>query len=248
MSTTLYRMPQTEHIVSSTNERTYQLTVRDLPLEEKPREKLLKYGPSTLSMAELLAILFNVGTTKEEVLTMSTRLLKEYGEKAIAEQRDPKKLQETLNIPIVKACQLVASFELGRRIFDTTSLRQQVFIRTAEQVFDHLKDMRELPKEQLRGLYLNTHYGLVHEEVISLGTLTASIIHPREVFSPALSYGASAVILAHNHPSGVATPSEADLEVTKQLVEAGKILGITLLDHIVVTKSSFTSIPVSYDS
>ncbi|MDP2598790.1 MAG: DNA repair protein RadC [Candidatus Liptonbacteria bacterium] len=227
-------------------ERKYILKVRDLAQDERPREKLMKYGVSALSVGELMAIVLGVGTRKEEVLRMSNRLLKEYGEKTVVDQTDPKKIQEALGIPIAKSCQIVACFELGRRFFKTTN-GKPVFIRTAKQVFEYLKDMRELPKEHLRGMYLNSHYHLVHDEVISIGSLTANIIHPREVFKPALEHSASAVILAHNHPSGIATPSDADIEITKQLVGAGKILGVHLLDHIVVTKNKFTSIPVDYE-
>ncbi len=245
-SSTTYAL-RDQSAVSTHGDKRYVLKIHDLPPEEKPREKLIAQGPQALSIAELLAVLFMVGTRHEDVIAMSQRVLKEYGEKAIAQQTDPTKLQAELDIPIVKACQLVASFELGRRLFEKNALRTPVFLRTPQQVYDHLKDMRDLPKEQLRGIYLNTHYGVVHEEVISIGSLSANIIHPREVFSPALSYGASAVILAHNHPSGVATPSDADVTITEQLVEAGKILGVALLDHIIVTPQSFTSIPVTYD-
>jgi DNA repair protein RadC len=107
--------------------------------------------------------------------------------------------------------------------------------------------MHELPKEYLRGIYLNAHHRVIHDEVLSMGTLDANIIHPREVFRPALEYGAAAVILVHNHPSGVVTPSAADIEVTKQLIEAGKIMGIALIDHVVVGKGKHASVPVAYE-
>lgn len=232
--------------VSKNPDKKYILKIRDLPAEEKPREKLIKYGPSVLSVSELLAVILNVGTKKEDVLEMSNRLLKEYGEKAIINQKDPRKLEEASDIPLTKSCQIVACFELGRRFFKTSPGKPD-FIRTAKQVYDYFKDMRDLPKEHLRGIYLNSHYRLVHDEVISIGSLTANIIHPREVFKPALEYAASAVILAHNHPSGIADPSPADIAITKQLVEAGKILGINLIDHVIVTKDKFTSIAVDYE-
>ena len=229
--------------------RQYHLKVQDLPTQEKPREKLLEKGPGALAMAELLAVLFGVGTKKEEVLAMSRRLLHEYGEQAVAHQKDARVLAAAVDIPIGKACQLVACFELGRRLYkEQVPGRQQVFLRTPDQVADYVSEMRSLPKEQLRGLYLNAHYGVIHNEVLSLGTLTGSMVHPREIFAPALAYGASGIILVHNHPSGVIDPSDADVEVTKQLVEAGKILGITLLDHVIVTSDTFTSIPVAYDA
>jgi DNA repair protein RadC len=227
-------------------DRQYVLKLRDLPSEEKPREKLVKYGPASLSLTELMAIILNVGTKREEVLAMSRRLLKEYGDSAIVNQKDPKKIQAMLDIPLGKACQVVACFEIGRRFFKTNDGRKPVIIRTASQVYEYLKDMRALPKEHLRGLYLDSHYQLIHDEVISIGSLTSNIIHPREVFRPALEYSASAVILAHNHPSGVSKPSEADISITNQIIEAGKILGIGLLDHVVITKNKFESVPAEY--
>jgi len=228
------------------HDKQYVLRLRDLPADEKPREKLIKYGPSVLSLAELFAVVLNVGTKKEEVLTMSRRLLKEYGDSAIVNQKDPAKISELLDIPIGKACQVVATFELGRRFFKAPDGKRPLTIRTASQVYAYLKDMQDLQKETLRGLYLDAHYQLIHDEVVSIGTLTSNIIHPREVFRPALEYSASAVILAHNHPSGVAKPSDADILITKQIVEAGKILGISLLDHVIITKNKFESVPVEY--
>lgn len=235
-----------EDLVLDASEKQYVLRLRDLPIEDKPREKLMRYGPAHLSVSELLMVVLNVGTKKEDVLAMSQRLLKEYGESAIVNQKDPRKLKETLGIPLAKACQVVACFELGRRFFKTNDGKRPVVIRTARQVYDHLKDMRELPKEHLRGLYLDTHYQVIHDEVISIGSLTSNIIHPREVFRPALEYSASALILAHNHPSGISKPSEADIAITRQIVEAGKILGIGVLDHVVITKNKFESVPVEY--
>jgi len=166
--------------------------------------------------------------------------------KALATQTEARKIAESLDIPLIKACQVVASFELGRRFFTTTS-QKPITIRTAKEAYEYLKDMRDLPKEYLRGLYLNSHYRLIHDEVISIGSLNSNIIHPREVFKPALDYSASAVILAHNHPSGIKKPSQPDITITKQLKEAGTILGIELLDHIIIVKNSFVSIPELYN-
>jgi DNA repair protein RadC len=229
-------------LVSGEGERKYVLKIRDLPKEEKPREKLAKYGPEALTVAELMAIVLGVGTKKEEVLAMSRRLLKEYGEKSVANQKDPKKIEEALGVPLGKACQVVACFELGRRFFKSGANGRPLYIRTPRQVYEYLKSMGDLAKENLRGLYLDAHFHLVHEEVISIGSLTANIVHPREVFLPALEHSASAVILVHNHPSGVADPSEADIAITGQLVEAGKMMGIEVLDHVIITKKTFASI------
>lgn len=233
-------------LILGNEDKKYILRIKDLAEEDRPRERLIKHGPSILSTTELLAIVMSVGTKKEEVFTMSSRILKEYGEKNIINQTDPKIIERELGIPLIKACQIVACFELGRRFFKEGPGRQ-IIIRTAKQAYNYLKDMQDLPKEQLRGLYLNSRYRLIHDEVISVGSLTANIVHPREVFRPALECSAAAVILAHNHPSGSVKPTKVDIDITKQLVEAGKILGVDLLDHIIIAKNKFNSVPVDYD-
>lgn len=236
----------TEHtLVLDNPERRYILKVRDLPEGEKPRERLLQNGPSALSSPELMAVILSAGTKKEEVLTMAHRIMREYGERNIMSQKNPAALSKDLDIPLGKALQIVAASELGRRFFSKNENGAPT-LRTAREVFEYVRDMCNLPKEHLRGIYLNAHYKVIHDEVISIGTLDANIVHPRDVFRPALEYAAAAVILVHNHPSGDASPSDADREVTKQLSEAGIMLGIELIDHIVVTKDSFTSIPAQY--
>ena len=171
---------------------------------------------------------------------MAQRILKEYGERAILQETNPRFLADTLNIPFVKACQLIASFELGRRFYQSRAGKPLV-IRTARQAYDHLKGMADMQKEQLRALYLGSRYQLVHEEVVSMGSLTSNIVHPREVFQPAITYGAVAVIIAHNHPSGSLEATEADAQVTYQLIEGGKLLGIELLDHLIIAGEGYVS-------
>jgi len=232
---------QTNESFLDNADKKYILRVRDLPEENRPREKLIECGPGILSSAELLAVVLNTGTTKEEILVMSNRLLQEYGSKLVTFNTNPKALAEEFKIPLVKACQIVACFELGRRFFQQPG-GGQIIIRTAKQAHNYLKDMGSLTKEHLRGIYLNSHYRVIHDEVISVGSLTANIVHPREVFKPAIAHSAAAVIVAHNHPSGTVKPTTSDIEITKQLVEAGKILGIDLLDHIIIGKNSFVSI------
>ncbi len=231
-----------DHDLILNHGRQYKIMrVKDLPDEEKPREKMIKEGAGSLSSAELLSVVLGVGTKKEEVFSMSSRLLREYGEKGIVYQKDPLIIEKDLNIPIAKACQIVACFELGRRFYQKKP-GGSIAIRTAAQAFNYLKDMNNLNKEQFRGLYLNTHYQLIHDEVISLGTLDASLVQPREVFRPALEYSAAAIIIAHNHPSGILRASQADVEITNKLLEAGNILGIEVLDHLIIGKGKFSSI------
>lgn len=244
--TSAYILKDSDLLMTETSvDRKYILKIRDLPDAVKPREKLVSFGAETLTLPELLAVILNTGTKKEDVLEMSRRIVREYGNSALAGQTNPQSLAEDLDIPLLKACQIIACGEIGRRLHKKNESGLAV-IRTATDVYEYLKDMHNLPKEQLRGIYLDTHQRVIHDEVISIGTINTNIVHPREVFKPALEYGAAAVILAHNHPSGVATPSAADIQITNQLIQAGKLIGIHLLDHIVVTKDSFISIEAEY--
>lgn len=246
--TSPYTLRDNDLLLSSSlvpKKREYILKFRDLPDTDKPREKLLSFGPTKLSIKELLAIVLVNGTKKEDVLSMSDRIIKEYGEKSLIMLTDPKRISADLDIPLIKAMQIVASGELGRRFFARNQSGLAV-IRVAEEVYEYAKDMRDLPREHLRGIYLDTHNRVIHDEMISIGTINSNIVHPREVFKSAIEYNAAAVILVHNHPSGVVTPSLSDIEITKQLIEAGKIVGINLLDHIIVTKDGFTSIEADY--
>ncbi len=226
--------------------KQYVLKIRDMPESDKPREKMIHSGPGALSVAELVAVILNTGTKKEDVMSMASRIVRDYGERTLVGHTNPHVLAKNLDIPIVKATQIVACAELGRRFFKKQDFGLTV-IRNAKDAFDYLRDMRTLPKEHLRGIYLNTHHRVIHDEIISMGTVNANLIHAREVLRPAIEYGAAAFILAHNHPSGVATPSAADVEVTKRIAEAGKIIGIPLLDHVVITKNTFISIDIPYE-
>lgn len=172
---------------------------------------------------------------------MSGRIVKEYGQKALGAEKSALKLSKVLDIPIGKASQIIASVELGRRMF-AAKRGLPIYVKTDDQAFEYLKSIGNLEKEHLRGLYLNSRYQVVHDEIISIGTLTANLIHPREVFLPAIEHGAVAVIIAHNHPSGDLTPTKEDLEVTKQLKAAGQIMGVELLDHLIIIKDGYLSI------
>jgi len=184
-----------EHnLILDNAEKRYVLKIRDRAQDEKPREKLLQSGPDMLSTPELLAIILNIGTKKEEVLTMTSRIMKEYGPRSLMMQKNAATMAADLDIPINKAAQIIACAELGRRFFERNTNAAPI-LRTAKDAFHYTRDMHELPKEHLRGIYLNTHYKVIHDEVISIGTLDANIIHPREVFKPALEYSAAAVIL-----------------------------------------------------
>src|SRR3989338_1726059 len=250
IQTNTYTIPETGLILleadALSSGRTYFLRIKDMPSEDKPREKLLKYGPSNLTVQELLAVIINTGSTKEDVLAMSARVVKEYGERALSAQTNPATLATDLEIPIHKAAQIVACGELGRRFFQKNK-SGLTMVRTAKDVFNYARDMERLPKEHLRGIYLNSHYRVIHDEVLSIGTINANLIHPREVFKPVVEYGAAAVILVHNHPSGIVTPSAADIEITEQLIAAGKIMGIHLIDHVIIGNGKHCSVEAQYN-
>lgn len=229
------------NIIINRNKKYNILSVKDRALDDRPREKMLKSGAESLSSAELLAIILNAGSKKEDVLNMSNRILKEYGQNAIINEKNPTKLEKEFGLPLVKSCQIVACFELGRRFFKEQK-QGSITIRNAKQAFEYLKDIGKFSKEHFKGLYLNSRYKLIHSETISIGTIDASIIHPREVFRPAIEHGASAIIVAHNHPSGSIKATDEDLEVTAKLKEAGELLGIEILDHLIISKNKFISL------
>ena len=219
-------------------QRGYAISNPDM--EDWPRERLMAQGPDVLRNAELLAIILNTGYKDESVFELAARILAEYGSKGVASERNVSRLMAELGIPQMKASQIVACFELGRRVFHEDTARFPT-IRGADDVYEYLKEMRALKKEVFRGLYLNIRNKLIHDEVISIGTLDANLVHPREVFQPAIEFSAAAVIISHNHPSGDPAPSAEDRAVTARLTEAGALLGIELLDHVIVAKDGFAS-------
>lgn len=224
----------------------YPLLFRDMPSEERPREKLMASGPEALSMQELLMLVFGRGTRKEAVDAMAGRVIRSYGEKSVLFERDPERLARESGISLIKACQVVAIGELGRRVYEHHDHGFTV-IRNAKDVHELLTDMRTLPKEYLRALFLNSQNRIIRNEVISIGSVDSNIVEPKEVFRVGLEASAVAVILAHNHPSGNLAASAEDVRITERLVQAGKILGIHVLDHVIITRDGFVSVPVSYN-
>jgi DNA repair protein RadC len=215
------------------------LTIRDLPRIERPREKLLKYGADRLSDIELAAVILRTGRKGESVLNLARRLLK-----AAPLEQWPglswQDLRRLSGIGPAKSCELLASIELGKRLFQNKKATIAQLLKP-QDVFDHLKDIRESKKEHFVVFFLDSRNQQVLREIISVGTINASLVHPREVFEPAVKHLAVQIILCHNHPSGDLEPSEEDLTVNKRLAEAGKLLGIEVLDHIIVSKDSFSS-------
>lgn len=211
--------------------------IKDLPKIERPREKLIQYGSERLSNSELLAIILRSGKKGENVIDLANKILKKYRTENLP-NLTYQELKDFSGLGPAKACEIIACFELGKRI-----LKGKVasFYLKPEDVWRELKDIREHKKEHFVIFFLDSRNQEIKREVISVGSLNANLVHPREVFEPAVKNLAAQVILAHNHPSGDTEPSEDDLEINKRLVEAGKILGIEVIDHIIVTKDEFLS-------
>ncbi|MDR1322119.1 MAG: DNA repair protein RadC [Gracilibacteraceae bacterium] len=218
-----------------------------MPAELKPRERAVRYGVGALSNGELLALLLRVGTQGENALRLAEHILTETGGlRALAKITLPE-LTKTRGVGQAKALLLLAAFELGRRTAEDTDDPDRVVVTKPEDAVTLLNDMRSLDREHFRVIFLNTKNKVLGSESISVGSLNSSIVHPRECFKGALRYGANAVILAHNHPSGDPTPSRQDLALTQRLVDSGKILGIEVLDHIIVGEKNFISLKESGD-
>ncbi len=215
------------------------MKIKDLPKIERPREKLIAKGVENLKDSELLAILLRTGTTGKNVIEIASQILSKYSKKRLL-QMTYEDLSKISGIDSAKATTLLAAFELSKRALEVNDTNLPV-INTAKDAAAQLTDMRELKKEHFVVLYLNAKNQLVHKETISMGTLNANLVHPREVFEPALKYSAAQIIAAHNHPSGNPTPSDDDLELTKRLTKAGKMMGIEIMDHVIVSKNSHFS-------
>ena len=215
------------------------MKIKDLPKSDRPREKLIAKGGENLKDSELLAILLRTGKVGKNVIEIASQILGKYSKKRLL-QMTYEDLSKISGIDSAKATTLLAAFELSKRALEVNDTNLPTIV-TPKDVVAQLTDLRHNKKEHFVALYLNARNQLVHKETISMGTLNANLVHPREVFEPAVRYLAAQVVIAHNHPSGDPKPSDADLEITKRLAEAGKMMGIEVVDHIIVTKNSFLS-------
>lgn len=217
-------------------------TLRELPLEERPRERMQVFGPSALSHAELLAVLLRTGTVQESAVTLAQRLLQKHGGIRQLLSLSVEQLVETKGVGTAKALQIQAAMELAKRLA-SSRIDATESIRSPKDAAAYLiEELRYLQKEHFVCLFLNTKNKVVGKEILSVGTLNASLVHPREVFLAAIKKNSAAIICAHNHPSGDPSPSPEDIELTRRLVEAGELLGIEVLDHLIIGDQQFTSL------
>jgi DNA repair protein RadC len=221
---------------------SHNILLRDVPNDERPRERMQQFGAQALSNAELLAILLRTGTFAESAVRLAQKVLLEAGSLRNLVDMSMDQLKTIKGIGSAKAMQIQASIELGRRLA-RTSMTDTVTIRSPQDVASYLmEDLRYLQKEHFVVLFLNTKNHVVAQETLSMGSLNASIVHPREVFRAAIKRSSASIICVHNHPSGDPTPSPEDIAMTTRLVEAGQIIGIEVLDHIILGDQNFVSL------
>ncbi|MFI5250819.1 MAG: DNA repair protein RadC [Bacteroidota bacterium] len=220
---------------------TYHSKITDWPKNERPREKLLRHGAENLSEAELLAILIRTGSGSMTAVDIAKKLLTDFDSLPNLAARTPQEFMDVHGIKSAKAITLVAAFELGRRAASNYNEEKMQVVSPMDIVNRYQSLMRNLNEERFKVILLNSANHIIGEKEISRGLLNSSLAHPREVFRHAITAPAASVILLHNHPSGNPEPSSEDIQITKQIVEASKVVGIPVHDHIIIAGNSFTS-------
>ena len=218
-------------------------TVRDLPVNERPRERLLRLGSEALSAQEVLALILGRGVKGESVIDTSQKLIRRFGSLKGVANASVEELTQTKGIGTAKAAQIKAALELSRRLEADAGDRPKPVLKSPDDVAAEVRrQLKGKKKEHFVVLCLDTRNRLIGSRLVSIGSLDTSIVHPREVFREAVSSCAASVIFAHNHPSGDPEPSKEDIELTKRLAKAGEIMGIDVLDHIIVCDESHLSL------
>ena len=217
-------------------------TVHDLPLSERPRERLSKLGSEALSSQEILALILGRGIKGESVIVTSQKLLSKFGNLKNLASASIEELTQIKGIGPAKAAQIKATFELSKRLENSSGETTKITVKSPEDVVKTARNLlKGKKKEHFLVICLDTRNHLIKTSTVSIGSLDCSIVHPREVFKDAISSSAASVIFIHNHPSGDPTPSEDDIKMTKRLIEAGEIIGIEVLDHIIICDSEHLS-------
>lgn len=207
----------------------------------KPREKLFAIGVEELSLAELWSVVIGHGTKNMSAFRLAERLVNAYGVARDLRKLDADFIASALGVGRATTARIQAVLELGMRYFSMPGNLEMPVVTCAEQAYNLLQDMANYDREALRGLYLDTRSCLIADQLLSLGSLMSSPVHPREVFKPAIVRSAACLLVAHNHPSGSRLPSDSDFEVTKGLIAAGEVIGIPLIDHVIIARDGFFS-------
>jgi DNA repair protein RadC len=214
------------------------MKILDIPKDNRPQERLEKSGASVLSDAEIIALIIRTGSRDESAIDVANNLIKRFSIGKLS-NISLKELQSIKGIGKAKAVQIISAIEFSKRIRGHKT--KEVHIQFAYQVYKHLEYMSNLEQEHFRILMLNTKNKVIKEETVSIGLLDTTLIHPREVFKSAIKECASSIIVAHNHPSGDPDPSKADLDITRDLVKAGELIDIEVLDHVIIGRGRYWS-------
>ena len=216
--------------------------IKDLPINERPRERLLNLGVDKLSNEELLAIILKTGTKDISVKNLANNILKELDNIKDLKNMNIETLTKIKGIKQAKACEILASIELGKRINQKFENINQIKVMSAESIYYYYKDkLSDKKQECFYCVYLDTKNNIIKDKLLFMGTINESLVHPREVFKEAYLLSASSIICIHNHPSGNVNPSQNDIIITNQLKEVGIILGIKVLDHIIIGEDEYFS-------
>lgn len=218
----------------------YSLKIKDLPEDERPRERMIKYGPEALSNTELLAIIIRTGIKGENAITVAQNLISQEGLEALLED-SIEELAAFKGIGISKAVLIKAALELGKRLNSMPERKRYAIKSPADVSAILMGEMRYLKKEYFKAILLDIKNHVITIENISIGGLNFSLVHPREIFKSAIKKSSAAIIMVHNHPSGDPHPSNEDIDVTRRIVESGKILGIEVLDHVIIGDGRYFS-------
>jgi len=221
--------------------QNYRPTMKELPEDIRPRERLLKEGAGVLSEIELLAILLGTGSREATALELASQIMARFNSLRLLLDATVEELSQVKGVGPAKASQVKAALELARRVAQYSDLPRPVIKSPEDAACLLMEEMRHFDREHFRALLLNTKNQVIGTDNVSVGTLNSSAVHPRELFRNAIKRSAASVILVHNHPSGDPTPSKEDLDITKRLKDVGNIIGIEVLDHIIIGDNKFTS-------
>ncbi len=214
--------------------------IKNTPIDERPRERFLKYGVNNLSNSELISILLNTGTKNKSVIDLSNSILQNINDITDLKDMSLNKLKNIDGIGEVKAIKLLSAIELGKRVYYDKNIKK-IKMNTAKKIYIYMNEILKNEKQEyFYGLYLDSKKNLIDKKLLFKGTLNKSIVHPREIFKNAYLLSASSIICVHNHPSGDTTPSKEDFMITKTLVEIGKLQGINIIDHIIIGQDYYS--------
>ena len=218
------------------------MMIKDVPKEDRPRERVVRLGASRLTNQEILAILIGSGTKNDPATTLAGRVLMHFEGLKLLSDATIEELTAIKGIGVAKGVQILAAIELGKRMSQYKPEARYVIKSPDDGANFIMEEMRILNQEHFVVLFLDTKNQIIHRQTIFIGSLNASIVHPREVFREAVKRSAASIIVAHNHPSGDPSPSQEDIHVTRRLAESGKMIGIELIDHLIIGDRKFVSL------